>query len=567
MLKSLAISNFAVIRHLSVEFHGGLNVITGETGAGKSILVDALGLILGGRGSVDLLRTGEDLLRVEALFEISPASAAQTWLAENFPAQAEGGEVLLRREFGRDGRSRAWIGTSPATLGALREAASALLEIQGQHEPQGLLAAAAQREWLDAFGGLAQERRAVEEAHRRLRDLEERTAGAAANERDRLQRIDLLRFQIDEVDQLDPAPGEDTALHAERERLRHAERLRAAAAEALGLLQENDESAAGILGAARSRLQEMASLDPEFRGADELGAAADAVQEVSRTLAAYVEGLEFDPGRLEQVEERRRAVDGLKRKYGGSVEEVLAYAEARRQELADLERSGEDRLEDERALAAAGDRYWEAAEILSASRRAAAAALEARVGRELGALAMRRARLAVKFDSPPPPWPAAQRPRPGPAGADRVEFFLAPNVGEEARPLAAAASGGELSRVMLALNAGLERDSAPRALVYDEVDAGVGADVAIAIGERLRRVARRHQVLCVTHQHPIAAVADHHFRVVKQTEGGRTEVRIRELQGDERVEEIVRMLGGRGAGEAGRRAAAEWVRRREVTPT
>lgn len=567
MLKSLAVSNFAVIRRLSVELQGGLSVLTGETGAGKSLLVEALGLIQGGRGSPDLLRTGEERLRVEALFEVPPGSPTSAWLAGSFPAQAEGGEILLRRELGRDGRSRCWIGSSPATLAALREAASGLVEIQGQHEQQGLLAPAAQRDWLDAFAGLSSERRAVQEAYRILRDLEERVAGAAALERDRLQRIDLLRFQLDEIAQVDPQPGEDEALGIERERIRHAERLRAAAADALGLLYENEESASALVGRARSRLQEMAELDPGFAGAEGVAEAAALLEDAGRSLAGYLEGLEIDPARLEAVEERRHAIETLKRKYGGSLEEVAALAAARRRELEALERSGQDREEDAGRLEEAAHRYWESAEVLSAARRAAAGDLAARVGRELQALSMRGARFDVRFANPAPPWPASARPPAGPAGADDLEFFLAPNPGEEARPLAAVASGGELSRLLLALHVSLERDSAPRTLVYDEVDAGVGADVAIALGERLRRVARRHQVLCVTHLHPIAAVADHHLKIGKHAEGGRTEVRIRELGAGERVEEILRMLGGRAAGSAGRRAAAEWVRRREVTPT
>ncbi len=567
MLKSLAVSNFAVIHHLTLDLGGGLNVISGETGAGKSILVDSLGLILGGRGRAELLRRGEERLRVEALFEVAAGTPAARWLEEQFPAQSAGGEVLLRRELGSDGRSRAWIGTSPATLAALREAASGLVEIQGQHEQQGLLEAAAQRDWLDAFGSLAAERRAAEEAYGSMRELAGRLAEAQGRERERLQRLDLLRFQLQEVAQVNPKPGEDDELRAERDRIRHAERLRAAGGEALALLYENEDSAAALAGRARARLQEVAALDPSFAAGREVDEAAALLDEAGRALSSYLEGLEHDPRRLEQVEDRWHAIETLKRKYGGSVDEVLALAQERRGELETLERSEQDRAQDARRLEEAESRYWEAAQDLSRARRAAAADLSARVSRELGSLAMPRARFEARFGTPPPPWPRHARPEPGPAGADAVEFFLAPNVGEDARPLAATASGGELSRVLLALHVSLERGGPARTLVYDEVDAGVGADVAIAVGEKLRRVARRHQVLCVTHMHPVAAVADRHFKISKHAEGGRTEVRVRELGPEERVQEILRMMGGNATGAAGRRAAAEWVRRREVTPT
>jgi DNA repair protein RecN (Recombination protein N) len=564
MLKSLTVSNLAVIRHLSVEFQPGLNVITGETGAGKSLLVDALGLLLGGRADADLLRTGEERLRVEALLDIGACSAAAEWLEQAFPGQAEGGELLLRREVGGDGRSRAWIGSAPAPLATLRDIASRLIGIQGQHEQQSLASAAAQREWLDWFAGLEAERRKVGELHHEMTRLEERVHGAAAAERDRLQRLDLLRYQIQEIEQAGAQAGEDAALAAERERLRHIERLRAAAAEALALLSEAEPSASALVGRARSRLHEIAALDPGFGEGEALDSALAALGEASRGLAAYAEGLEADPGRLEQVEERRQQLEALKRKYGGSLEEVLAFAGARREEMQALERGEEDRREDSRRLEEAGRLYWEAAEVLSAARRAAAAELSRRVARELSALAMPRAGFSVDFTAPSPPWDAA-RPEGGPSGADEVRFLLAPNPGEEARPLASVASGGELSRLLLALHCCMEREAQPRTLVYDEVDAGVGADVAIAVGDRLRRVARRHQVLVVTHLHPIAAVADHHYRVEKAAVGGRTETRIRPLDAGDRVEEVLRMMGGEGAGSAGRRAAAEWVRRREVS--
>jgi DNA repair protein RecN (Recombination protein N) len=564
MLKSLTVSNLAVIRHLSVELQAGLNVITGETGAGKSLLVDALGLLLGGRSSVELLRTGEEKLRVEAIIDIGGCRAASQWLEQAFPGQTEGGELLLRREVASDGRSRAWIGSTPVPLAALREAASRLIEIQGQHEQQSLASAAAQRDWLDAFAGLEAERQRVRALHRDMAALEERVRTAAAAERDRLQRLDVVRHQIQEIERVDPQAGEDAALAAERERLRHAERLRAAAAEALALLSEAEPSASALVGRARSRLREIAALDPSFAAGDALDSTLAALGETARELAAYGDRLEEDPGRLEEVEERRRQIESLKRKHGGGIVEVRAFAAALRSELQTLERSAQDRQEDERRLQEARRSYWEAAEVLSAARRAAARDLARKVERELAALAMPRARFSVRFASPAPPWDEL-RPEGGPWGADGLEFLLAPNPGEEARPLGSVASGGELSRLLLALHCCMERDSAPLALVYDEVDAGVGADVAIAVGDRLRRVARRHQVLVVTHLHPIAAVADHHFRVDKSAAGGRTEVAIRALDAAERVEEILRMMGGEAAGAAGRRAAAEWVRRREVS--
>ncbi|MCZ6777363.1 MAG: DNA repair protein RecN [Acidobacteria bacterium] len=567
MLKSLAISNFAVIRQLSVEFHPGLNVITGETGAGKSILVDALGLLCGGRAGADLLRTDEERLRVEALFEVEPRTPAARWLQDHSPEPVSGGEILLRREVGRDGRSRAWIGGSPITLSGLKEVATVLVQIQGQHGQQDLLGAPGQRDWLDAFAGLNQQRAGVAGLFAELRHLEQQVAGAAELERERLQSADLLRFQIKEIDQAQVRAGEDGELEAQRQRLRHAERLRQVSSEALQALYEDDVSAVALLGRARSRLEEISRLDPQAGSSQAiLSEAAAMLEEVAHSLSAYQDGLEFEPGRLEAIEERYRMIESLKRKYGGSLSEVLAFAQQRRQELADLERLTEDRAQAQEQMEQARICYWKTAEALSTSRRKAASRLSAIVERELTSLAMKRARFHVSFAHAKPPWEPGFRPEAGSAGADEVEFRLAANVGEEERSLARVASGGELSRVLLALHVSVEESEKPRTLVYDEVDAGVGADVAIAIGERLRRVAHSHQVLCVTHLHPIAAVADHHLRVEKMVERGRTQVRVRELGTSQRVEEVMRMMGGRRAGEVGRRAAAEWVRRREVTP-
>lgn len=566
MLKSLAISNFAVVRQLSVEFHPGLNVITGETGAGKSILVDALGLLCGGRAGADLLRTHEERLRVEALFEVEPRTPAARWLQEHSPEPVQGGEILLRREVGRDGRSRAWIGRSPITLSGLREVATVLVQIQGQHGQQDLLGAPGQLDWLDTFADLRKQRAGLVDLFADLRHLEQEVAGAAELERERLQRADLLRFQIQEIDQAQVRAGEDDELEAERQRLRHAERLRQASSEALQALYEDDVSAAVLLGRARSRLEEISRLDPQAGSSHAaLGEAAAILEEVAHSLAAYQDGLEFEPDRLEEIEERHRTIENLKRKYGGSLSEVLAVAQQRRQELETLERLTEDRAQAQEHLDEVKARYWKAAAALSACRRKAASRLSAIVERELAVLAMKGARFQVCFAHAKPPWDPGSRPEAGPVGADEVEFRLAANVGEEERSLARVASGGELSRVLLALHVSVEDSAKPRALVYDEVDAGVGADVAIAIGERLRKVAHSHQVLCVTHLHPIAAVADHHLRVEKIVEGGRTQVRVRELGTSQRVEEVMRMMGGRRAGEVGRRAAAEWVRRREVT--
>ncbi|MEE9219260.1 MAG: DNA repair protein RecN [Acidobacteriota bacterium] len=567
MLKSLAIRNFAVIHQLSIEFHPGLNVITGETGAGKSILVGALGLLTGGRGSTDLLRAGEERLSVEALFEISQDTPAARWLAQHHAEQSQGGEVLLRRELGRDGRSRAWIGSSPATLASLKQVAERLIEIQGQHGQQELLTPAGQRDWLDATADLLGQRRSVERLYAELHDLEQSVLADAAAERERLQRLDLVRFQIQEVERVNPQRHEDEELEAERERLRHVESLRAAASEALQLLYEDDQSVTTLLGRSVARLQEMAGMDARLAPPQAaLEEASSAIDEVARALAAYAETLEADPLRLEEIEERRRAIESLKRKYGGSIEEVRAFALDRRRELETLGRLSHDREEARSRLAQVAQRYWEAAEALSRARRRAASELASRMDGELAALAMREARFRIAFRNPAPPWAAGQRPAAGPAGADLVEFRLAANVGEEERALARVASGGELSRVLLGLHVSLEPQLGDRTLVYDEVDAGVGADVAIALGGRLRRVARTHQVLCVTHMHPIAASADHHLRIEKRVEGRRTEVCVHELGAQERVDEVLRMMGGRRAGEVGRRAAAEWVRRREVSP-
>jgi DNA repair protein RecN (Recombination protein N) len=538
MLRELSVENYAVIEQVRVCFHPGLNLLTGETGSGKSIVVDALGLLLGGRASAEMIRTGAERARVAGIFEVE-ASPALVALLDESGIQIEDGELLVEREIQPGGKSRAFVSNRPATAALLRALAPFLADIHGQHDQQHLFSPAAQCQMLDTFaaagalvgrvsGAFASWKRAAAE----LEELE-RSA------QEKLRMADLWQFQRKEIEAVAPRPGEDVELENERRVLRNVVRLQELAGGAYHVLHEDENSVARQAGAIRKKLEELARIDPaaaDLQAA--LEPAAVALEETAHALRRYLGKLEADPGRLDEVEARLAAIERLKRKYGSTIEAVLAFLEEARRGLADVETSGDRRAalrQESETLARA---YEIAAAELSARRREAARKLAGQVEQELAALAMEKSRVEIRIE--PAPWSAS--------GADRVEFLISPNPGEDLKPLDRIASGGELSRVALALKtctAAAPRPGAiPSTLVFDEVDAGVGGGAAEAVGRRLKKLAAASQVVCVTHLPQIAGFADHHYFVEKRAARGRTVATVTELDAAARTREIGRMLSG-----------------------
>jgi len=550
MLRELRIRNFAVVETATVPFERGLNVLTGETGAGKSILLDALLLLRGVRAQGDVIRTDSETATVEAVFEVSKGSTAVSVIDEAGLA-LEDGVLVVRRELARSGRHRAFVNDSPVTVGLLERLGDHLVEVHGQHEHQRLLESARQLDVLDRFAGAEEQRDRVAELYAKYREASaavERTRGA---ERDRAQREDLLRFQVSELDAARLREGEEEELRAERRRLQHAERFTTGLAEVAALLDEDDASARSRVDRAARILSDLARLDPPFAAAaDPLQTARVHLEESLSIARRLREEITCEPGRLEAIDERLDALTRLRRKYGDSEAAMLKVRDEAAAELRRLERHDEVLAAEERVQAELAAELQAAALALSERREAAAARLGPRVQRELRALGMERAVFVATTERGEPATVSAR-------GLDRVEFRLAANAGDRPAPLARVASGGELSRTMLAVTAVLAaRDGVPT-LVFDEVDAGIGGGIAGVVGDKLAAAAEGRQVLCVTHLAPIAARAHHHLRVSKSVRAGRTRAAVAPLGGPERVAEIGRMLGGDPPSDAALRHARQ----------
>jgi DNA repair protein RecN (Recombination protein N) len=568
VLRDLHLRNLAVLAGAAVEFGPGLNVLTGETGAGKSIVVDSLALLGGARSSSDLVRTGADALSVTGVFQVGGEEWRVALEAAGIPA--EGDEVVVRREIGREGRNRVFLNDQPATLRLLAEMAPHLLHIHGQREELGLVAPDLQRAWLDRSGGEEGEEllRRTAEAHAVQARLRTRLEAARGDERARRERLDLLRFQAEEIDAAGLRPGEDEALRAERLVLRHAEAIRGALGAGLALLHDDEGAAVERLARARQRLEEIEDWEPQA-GAwrEELEELRIRGGELADALRRRLEGVESDPARLDAVEERLATLERLCRKHGAAaVAEVLDRRQAIGGELDELAGDLEHRDELEEKAAAALAEYRRLALELSRRRGAWGKALVLRIEAELAELALGRARFAVALERRPrADSPLALDGTPvdfGPQGVDQVVFLFSPNPGEALRPVARAASGGELSRIYLALRLAvrgeLESAAAPT-LVFDEADAGIGGAEAAALGRKLKRLARGGQILVVTHLAQVASHGDHHFRVSKRVEGGRTFASVERLSPRERVEEVARMLAGKKVTALSRSHAEEMI--------
>lgn len=535
MLIELRVENFAIIERLSVRLEPGLNALTGETGAGKSIIVDALSLLLGERASAESVRTGADRAVVEGVFDVAARPGVRALLAEQGIAD-EDGLLILRREVAVEGRNRAWVNGSATTAGFVGELGGRLVDLHGQHEHQTLLRPEEQRAILDAYGGHSDLAADVAAAHERLRDATDQLETLDRRRREIEQRADFLRFQVDEIEKAALRPGEDDALDEEANRLEHSEDLARLSEMLHQGLYADESSVIEQLGRLRRELEQLLRIDPSQESARELADGAYyALEELGRQMGDYAAGVEHDPARLEEIRRRQDLIFRLKTKYGEAIQDILETGRRAREELDTLDGASFERRRLEEAVGAAADALRDLANELSEKRRDAAARLASDVMEVLPEVGLAAGRFEVTLDSED--GITAH-------GAERVTFLVALNVGLDARPLARVASGGELSRVMLALKTILARVDRVPTLVFDEIDAGIGGRVGVQIGAKLRQVAEHHQVFVITHLPQIAARAHHHVLVEKMEHEGTTLTRLTELDAEERVRELARMLGG-----------------------
>lgn len=533
MLTDLVIRNFAIIDNLHVSFRPGLNLLTGETGSGKSIIIDAVNLILGGRASTDMIRTGEEEAVVECMFDVTGEEDIRAGLAG--AGVDTGGELLVKRTVSRSGKNRVFMNGGMATTSLLTAISPLLVNIYGQHESQTLLKPENHLHLLDGFGGLIPRRERYSALHDEYRGVLEAIRMLEEGEREASRRLDLLAYQSGEIGDAGLHAGEDAELEEERLRLLHRERLIRASRGAYEALYGGDGAILGVLRDIAAEVSDAGGVDSALNPfAARLNEAYLVLEDAALSLRDYGSRIEDDPSRLQEVDDRLDLIRKLKRKYGTTIEEILAFKEGVDRELETLTHREERRGELDGRLRELETALREAGRELSLARAESAARLEKAMARELAELAMKNARLQVLL---------SPHDEPKPQGLERVEFLFSPNPGESPKPLARIASGGELSRLMLALKQ-IHPESDVPTLVFDEVDSGIGGAVSAMVGRKLKRVSAKQQVLCITHLPQVAAFADHHYRVVKATGDGRTRTRVELLSGDARVAEMARMLGG-----------------------
>ncbi len=563
MLKSLNIRNFAVIEKLNVEFQPGLNLLTGETGSGKSIIVDALGLLLGERSSLTQIRTGERSAFIEGIFEVAEEKReeAQTIL-EQSGIEENVGELLIRREISAAGKSRTYVNDRNVTLSILSSLQPLLVEIYGQGEQRQLLSTRSQLELLDSFGQCVGLRKQVSEAFavwkNSLKALEKLNEEYAERERT----LDVLQYQVSEIDSLSPQAGEDEQLAAERKLLAHSEKILQLGDGAYSALYESDASVLALISNVIRQVQELCSIDPRLQTAlESLNECSVLLTDVAGSLRAYLEGINFSPEKFASVDNRLSELERLKRKFGADLEGILAIREDIAGRLEKLSNLASEEKRIRKSFADAHETYWDLAGKLSACRKEAGRSLEPEVVRDLREVALQDAQFVVSLKSSlheaylsdtktisEPERMSLEKDVFKSTGTDQLEFLFSANKGESVRPLAQAASGGELSRLMLTLlTVGMGK--APQShgsetIIFDEIDAGIGGGVAEAVGRRLKILSKTNQVICVTHQAQIARFADAHYAVRKIVRDERTVTSIELLQGEERIRELSRMIAG-----------------------
>ena len=567
MLAELRLENYAVIDNVVIEFAAGLNLLTGETGAGKSILIDALGLLLGDKASSDVIRTGTERAVVAAVFE-SDGTAARSieGILETNGLDGENGSLILRREIASGGKGRVFINNQPATVAVLKQIAPHLAVIHAQNESIVNFDAAARQDLLDAYAGV--ELKDVAGAFAHWKQIRGRIAELEQDEQDRMRLLDLWNFQCREIEEARLQAGEDERLEAEKRVLANAEKIYGAAINAFDLLYEGNASTSSSLRAAQKHVEELVRYEPKFKEAlAALDSARISVEDVGATLRDYAGGIQASPERLAEIEERLALLDRLKRKYGPTLEQTIVFGEDIQRKLSEMENKDQVLLELQAMLAVAADEYRKAARSISRKRVEAGRKLEKLVEAEINDLAMRASfRIAVEENEAEEHWTST--------GINQVVYRISTNTGETMRPLEQIASGGELSRVMLALKACVEAGTNPaanstgkkksaaaqRTLVFDEIDTGIGGRAAEAVGKKLKALSKGNQVLCVTHLPQIATFADHHYLIEKRETGGRAKATVRQITGEERTEEVARMLSGTKLTETSRKHAEQMIR-------
>ena len=548
MLRSLHIVNYALIEDVEIEFGPGLNIITGETGAGKSILIDAFGLLLGARSNPDLLRTGADRCYVEGIFEISPGHPSLSMLSDMGIEVVEG-ELVLRREISAEGRGRSYANGVSVPVSALRNVGKRLVDLHGQHDQQSLLDTDLHLVFLDGFEGLTELAAQTGEAYGSLIESERSLEGLRSRAQDLKERREFHRYQAEEIRAVAPQPGEDDQLERERAVLENSERLTEGVSNLADLLYQGEDSVVDRLGSALNLAENASGIDPSLASrVDEIRSILYGVQELGRFFVSYGQNIEENPDRLTEVQDRIASLSGIKKKYGGTLEEVIARLKSLEQELALSDRMDEDLASAKETTEELRSKYSTLCASLSKRRLQAAGRLAEAIQESLSDLGMNPAVFRVDLSRKESPSGAAEidnvRYEAGPRGVDTAEFKLSTNPGEEVRPLVKVASGGEISRIMLALKSVLSGADSVQILIFDEIDIGISGRIAEVVGRKLKNLSKRYQTISITHLPQIAKMADRHFSVSKGTRRTRTVTRVRLLEPAERAPELAKLIGG-----------------------
>jgi DNA repair protein RecN (Recombination protein N) len=565
VLLDLRVSDYAIVEDLSLEFSEGLNVLTGETGAGKSIIVGALSLLLGERADTDLIRTGRPKAVVEGSFDLSRSPRLRE-LMKTMGIGLDDGVLYVRRIVSREGRGRCTVNESSVSVSTIKRIGDEMVDMHGQHQHQSLLNTDRHLELLDGFGGLTDSREEVSGLFTDYCGLRDRLSKLEEESTRLDERKELLIFQKKEIEQAKLGPGEDADLEREKSILESFEKLITRTGEVYTLLYEADDAILDKMTSARKSFEEIAGIDPHMVPlVERLRTCHCEIEDISRAVADYLTKKEFDPGRLDQINERLDLISTLKKKYGETIPEIIARADKIAEELSSLEGLDEERIRLHEEIEKLRPKLCSHARDLSRARRRAAASLEEGVVERLRDLAMGKVQFKVLIEQEEESEglvPEGDRHYSvGPTGMDRVEFFISPNIGEELKPLRKIASGGELSRIMLSIKSILADIDEIPILIFDEIDVGIGGRTAEAVGRRLRSVSEGRQVLCITHLPQIAAYGDVHYQVDKREHGGRTRTVISRLETEERIEEIARMLGGEEITDLTRSAADQLLER------
>jgi DNA repair protein RecN (Recombination protein N) len=556
MLEELHVHNFAIIEKLSVRFTEGLNILSGETGAGKSILIGALGLLLGDKTDTSIIRSGAEETSVSGVVAVAGNSEAVRWLSAH-GIEPEEGSVILRRMLKSNGRGSIYIQSTPVTRADLRDFSMHLFDLHGQHEHQSLLDLENHRTLVDRWAGTENLAATFHAQYAALANLRDRQSKLVGDERERLRRIDLLTYAVQEITALKPRPGEEEELEKELALLVHHEKLFTLVEQVHGQTAESGGGVLATLRTTRHAMDEILAIDPVLsKLAHQLEDAFFEIEDFAENIRQYKSRTDFSPGRLDDVQSRLSALRTLKKKYGDSIEQVLSYGADAQQELAGMENWEEEKARLGEEIARTEREITETARLLSEKRRTASTVLQKKIEEELRELGMPKVsfRVLIADAARPDGTPILT-----PWGKDAIEFVISPNLGEPFKRLRSIASGGELSRVMLAIKGVLAESDHVSTLIFDEVDAGIGGEVALSVGERLAALSRHKQVLCITHLATIAVRADNHLRIEKMTQAGRTVTRVEKVAGAERREEIARMLAGDRKGDLSLQHAGELI--------